>query len=287
MSDLLTTLTRLFNSPPGQLAAGGVLAGITWKFFERVEAVLTEETKLEIARWLRVKSFETGFVTSEPANWPATFAKVFDRLFGAKHLSWKCLCRSSIASLSVTIVSFVIASGAQILLDWRFLLTFSLLVVFTNVLPDYPSLLKTRHMIEWMSRSDNTILRSLMLLGDAVASFLLSLCAIAGVIALLRLGEGRTMMTITNIIEMSTSFFRPDAGLLRPLVFPAFFTSIWLWLYAGSGFLLKAARRFDIGFDWFNRKFDIEKKPLQSIGLVAGALVAVTYWTAVIVSRVL
>src|ERR1035437_8772791 len=43
----------------------------------------------------------------------------------------------------------------------------------------------------------------------------------------------------------------------------AFFTSIWLWLYAGSGFILKAARRFDIGFDWFNRKFDIEKKPLQ------------------------
>jgi hypothetical protein len=67
--------------------------------------------------------------------------------------------------------------------------------------------------------------------------------------------------------------------------YPAFFTSIWLWLYAGSGFLLKAARRFDIGFDWFNRKFDIEKKPLQSIGLVAGALVAVVYWAAVIVSR--
>jgi hypothetical protein len=67
---------------------------------------------------------------------------------------------------------------------------------------------------------------------------------------------------------------------------PVFFTSVWLWLYAGSGFLLKAARRLDFGFQWFNRKFDIEKKPLQSIGLVAGALVAIVYWTAVIVSRV-
>jgi hypothetical protein len=72
----------------------------------------------------------------------------------------------------------------------------------------------------------------------------------------------------------------------RWLTWPVFFTSIWLWLYAGSGFLLKAARRFDIGFDWFNRKFDIEKKPLQSIGLVAGALVAVVYWAAVIVSMI-
>jgi hypothetical protein len=59
------------------------------------------------------------------------------------------------------------------------------------------------------------------------------------------------------------------------LLAPACFKSIWLWLYAGSGFLLKAARRVDIGFDWFNRHFDIEKKPLQSIGLVAGAIVAV------------
>jgi len=49
---------------------------------------------------------------------------------------------------------------------------------------------------------------------------------------------------------------------------------------------LKAARRFDIGFDWFNRRFDIEKKPLQSIGLVAGALVAFVYWAVAIVSRV-
>jgi hypothetical protein len=39
-----------------------------------------------------------------------------------------------------------------------------------------------------------------------------------------------------------------------------------------------SARHFDIGFGWFNRKFDIEKKPLSAIGLVAGALVAVAYW---------
>jgi hypothetical protein len=64
---------------------------------------------------------------------------------------------------------------------------------------------------------------------------------------------------------------------------PAFFTSIWLWLYAGSGFLLKFGRRFDVGFDWFNRKFDIENKPLSAIGLVAGSLVAVLWWTVAVV----
>jgi hypothetical protein len=45
MPDALTAVTNLINSPPGQLVAGGVLAGIVWKFFERVEAVLNEDTK--------------------------------------------------------------------------------------------------------------------------------------------------------------------------------------------------------------------------------------------------
>jgi hypothetical protein len=67
---------------------------------------------------------------------------------------------------------------------------------------------------------------------------------------------------------------------------PTFFTSMWLCVYAGSGFLLKIARRLDIGFEWFNRKFDIEDRPLQSIGLVSGVLVAAVYWGAVGVSRV-
>jgi hypothetical protein len=63
-------------------------------------------------------------------------------------------------------------------------------------------------------------------------------------------------------------------------------SSFWLWLYGVAGFLLIVDRLFDIGFDWFNRKFDIEKKPLHSLGLVAGALVAIVYWATVIVGRI-
>jgi len=52
MADALTTITNLINSPPGQLVAGGALAGVVWKFFDKVEAVLTDQTKFEIAVWL-------------------------------------------------------------------------------------------------------------------------------------------------------------------------------------------------------------------------------------------
>jgi hypothetical protein len=39
-------------------------------------------------------------------------------------------------------------------------------------------------------------------------------------------------------------------------------------------------------FNWFNRHMDIEKKPLQSVGLVAGAIVALVYWVALVVARI-
>jgi len=57
MADFLTTFTELLNKPEaawgGRLVAGGVLATIVWKCFERVEAVLRDQTKFEIAAWLR------------------------------------------------------------------------------------------------------------------------------------------------------------------------------------------------------------------------------------------
>jgi len=94
MSDSFTTITHFINSPPGQLAAGAALAGIVWKFFERVEAVLNEDTKLEIAVWLLGVRID-----QKVEQWPDTFARVFDRVFGAKHLSWKCFGRSCVATL--------------------------------------------------------------------------------------------------------------------------------------------------------------------------------------------
>src|SRR6266849_3926469 len=99
MADFLDNVQKLINSPPGQLVAGGVLAGIVWKFFERVEAVLTDQTKFEIAVWL------VGVKVGQKVEpWPETFANIFDRVFGMKHLSWKCFCRSCLASYAAVIL---------------------------------------------------------------------------------------------------------------------------------------------------------------------------------------
>jgi hypothetical protein len=54
-------------------------------------------------------------------------------------------------------------------------------------------------------------------------------------------------------------------------------TSVWVWMYAsrdlGGVTVSKAIRNF-------NRVFDIEHKPLQCLGLLAGSLIAIVYWLA-------
>src|ERR1039458_8161067 len=306
MPDALTTISHLINSPPGQLAAGGVLAGIVWKFFERVESVLNDNTKLEIAAWLLgVK------VGKKVEAWPDTFANIFDRVFGARHLSWRCFWRSCTASVaSVCIVLCLMCTKMPLADDAAILklVLFSglqsvapLLVV--NCVPDYLSLLETRFMLNLMRSHATTIFRALLVLIDfsitliiaVVAASFATLIRYSGIViqAVLQSNAPHKLEIIRLVLPalgrqfLTTRWIAFNIVVLAPLsITPAFFTSIWLWLYAGSGFLLKAARRFDIGFEWFNRHFDIEKKPLQSIGLVAGALVAVVYWAAVIVSRV-
>src|ERR1017187_9834473 len=168
MPDALTTFMKLIQSPPGQLVAGGALAGIVWKFFERVESVLNENTKLEIAVWL------LGRKKLSPTfqNWPDTFAKVFDRVFGNKHLSWRCCWRSSIASysaLAITAATFSVRFGFSGSFK-RLVLVMLICGSIGNVVPDYCSLLETRYTLYQMKKHPRVIWMALLLLVDFVVT---------------------------------------------------------------------------------------------------------------------
>jgi len=184
----------------------------------------------------------------------------------------------------------VVQAPISTLLPWIALFT-----AVGNIWFDYISLLGTRF---WMKRASGRLpaLCGILVADAAVSGFLGSLSVYSA------LSLGTTVLAHFSPNSVLVDLFVDTHGRVSDFLISswwmdideywlawfvsAYFSSLFLWLYAGSGFLLKAARRFDIGFDWFNRKFDIEKKPLQSIGLVAGALVAVVYWAAVVVSRV-
>jgi len=194
MPDTLTTITKLINSPPGQLAAGGVLAGVVWKFFERVEAVLTERTKLEIAVWLLgVK------VGQKVEPWPDSFIKVFDRVFGTKHLTWRCFWRSAVISIGAVCFVGTIWAVAR---PWQFIqyidlwtvrrsrfvsqsLWYVAYTIFINVIPDYLSLIKTRKLIGLVQKGHHVALVLLVdLAADIVAGISAIICCIATILAI-------------------------------------------------------------------------------------------------------
>jgi len=313
------------------VGVGGALFYGVMKFFDAVGDRLNEGSKKEIARWLRVKNVDTEIIADEVAGWPDTFAKVFDRVFGTKHLSWRCFLRSTLASYAVVAVMWSLRAlthpgelGFDSLKDWLVLAAF---VFVLNALPDYCSLLKSRIILRWMRISPSFYRRIVLLLAELLLTGVIGLAvtAYAGAIvtsyaaatltqapSVSPIAQGRIVQlrrkataTPTQAPSLSalassvragvssvswhfwsSGFNALQYGMGFLWLYPTFFTTVWAFLYAGSGFLLKVARRFDIGFDWFNRKFDIEKKPLQSIGLVAGALVTLVYWTAVVVGRV-
>jgi hypothetical protein len=293
--------------PTGLTALGtrfGVGLGLFYgavKFFDLVGDRLNEDTRLEIAVWL------LGVKTAERVqNWPETFTKVFDRLFGTRHLSWKCFWRSCVITYLALLIGGLVYSPELLsfyippfvglvttILQLLFLLIVAgLILLCTNALPDYVSLLKSRYLLRFMASQRSFIVMSLLVLFDVLLTLTIGA---AGIDLGLRFtnfisgGRPTEALTIRWLIGMYTHPFslsrmaqegRPEYPML---IFPAFFTIIWTLLYASSGFLLKTARRFDVGFEWFNRHMDIEKKPLQSIGIVAGVIVAVVYWGVVII----
>jgi hypothetical protein len=172
-------------------------------------------------------------------------------------------------------------------------LVFSVCFILGNIVPDYLSLWKTTYLLN-ISRKMNSVFLTFTLLGvDVAATVPIAFCAQAIGVLFISVYE-RNMGRLPHVSSVQGArlirleLYSPT--MINPLVLPAmvflFFVSfvpalfgrLWLLAYVGSALLLKTARRLDLGFAWFNKRFDVENHPLQCIGLVAEALCAFGYW---------
>ena len=295
-ADALDSITKIISSPPSQLIAGAALAGIVWKFFERVESVLNEDTKLEIAMWL------LGVKTEQTVeHWPETFLVLFDRAFGTVYPSWEGLRKVFLYTVVLYVFLELVASpyfaaiAASLQfpmpasVDWRLLAvgmaisTIVLCAIMT--VPDYVSLMFTRHVIGRLHQSRAVIIKVIGLLLVTFWVTYLIVGSLLSMVLYLNNGSWKQASEVTlAYLGRSLSSWRSVLANMMSML-PLFVGGLWLALYGSSGFILRASRRFDLGFQWFNRHADIEKHPLQSIGLVAGAIVAVApgpWWSLVI-----
>ncbi|NIR86336.1 hypothetical protein GWO13_01720, partial [Candidatus Bathyarchaeota archaeon] len=241
--------------PPQLVSVGTFLAfcGFIYKLFEKGDDLINDDAKQQLKSWiLRLKP------TEKMQNWPSTFAHWFDRVFGEKHLSWRCFFRSCLASLvAVVLVTLVWAAlrpqELRLILKGFWLapsmlkLTQNILFYFLvlNLLPDYVSLLETRYMIKLMAKSNSVIRHITLLVLDAVVTMF-----IAAVLPLLLALFSVSMVSaqpislqtyLAEVLPLTSNSLIIGFGapFLAICFYTAFLTSVWIWLYALSAVLLK------------------------------------------------
>jgi len=301
------------NSPVSTFLGWIALMGGVWFLFEKSESVASPDTRLRITRWL--KALEPEQVVS---SWPDTFLSIFDSVFGARHLSWRCFSRSCVASCCVVAtIGFVWAvfhwktlhlalmfGEDDAFLPFMLLSLISLLVVTTalNLIPDYLSLLKTRYIIQQM--------RGLRSRGRIVALFALDLFAtgclaigayiglMSGAVAIAKATGhqayfGHVLALVLDIVRTGNlgyiHIWSPsrevttitlETGIPIAIWFwAAFFTSLWAGLYVLTSAAVSLSHTLGIGVAAVRYFLDIEKKPLTSLGYVAMLFVSIAYWT--------
>lgn len=279
----------------------GIMGGI-WALFDRAEIVLHVDIRKRISNWL-----DRDTINWKTPEWPSIFISIFDRIFGEKHISWKCFFRSCIASVSVVLIMTLITYSVtgyivdevyfhssvhgEYYLDWNWVdaILFLFVTLILNVIPDYFSLLETRWMLNWMLRRQKIIMRSLVIIIDLLLTAAIFLMAFS----MLKFLIGYSMNSIwggpldfsyfvINIIEDFISgfnFWDPDSDYdnYSIWIYSTFFTSIWIWVFVISSLFVKVFALFGFGIKKMGRLFDIEDKPLRSIGFVGMILVTLIF----------
>lgn len=252
-----------------------------WVLFDRAEKVTSAEAKESASRWLRNLSVDL------PERWPSQFALLFDRIFGERHLSFKCFFRSCIASaISIAILSLICISiryrEFSSATDKAFMLAkIGIVMAMLNFVLDYISLLETRIIIKWMSRAHKSSRLAIFLVLDFIITGLIFIVAFL----ILALVGGAISYPEWLISTLKNGFLFREGGegeviTLGIFIYSTYFTSVWIWLYVISGILVRGTASFGSLFKWLKKVLDMENQPFRSIGFVSMFLVSLGFLVA-------
>ncbi len=258
------------------------VCGFVWAGFVRLETLLKEDTRKNIASWVRgSKHGDTD------SRWPATFGVVFDRVFTKKHLSWGCFWRSCVASVLAVVLMTAILSVVnssvrnELWRDPKVIVGIGLGAVVINLLPDYLSLLETRFVLRWMAKGGAGAFKLFgWLIFDAVVTLGIFTTA---VLALVLFFRGDPVDVVEFIVPALWSIFGVQNvfALWGIFLYSTFFTSVWVWLYAFSGIAVRLVYRAKRIQTFVDKYFDVATRPLSVMGAVLIVVFTIVYWPVI------
>lgn len=273
------------------LFLGASVGGLFWK----LDDAIADVPRQALSRFLQRFAVEPPY-----PNLPEIVAGVFDRVFGTRHLSWRCFSISCLFSaLAVTLLTAVYLRNNYIQpqLAFEYDVGTSVIILATtavalNLIPDYISLMETRFVVRWMSRTQK--LPSLFgYLGLDVVLTLFIFVSVGGLlncIAIAVLFTGISLdylfspLFFAPIPEMISALMTKETaalkigGALGIFLYSTFFTSVWVWLTAlgwGAIRLIALAPPLLRAMQYL---LPIKERPLRSIGEVAAVIVCLGYW---------
>ena len=251
------TIPALANSL--HLAVGLTLFTVVWQSCEKADAVLNENAKLEIAIWL------LGLRLTPKATVRGSLVLSFFRaIFGTPESRKRIIIAGVLAIVGSILIGLSTGNHSPFRKSLIETIHFAVLLVFFGL-----GIGANEYAISYPSK---------------VWAALVSMAALALMVA-----EGITAIALWFGVSFERVVSNPHlpAIIFRVGIVPAIVASIWIWLPWLTRLTVKITRRLDAVFAWLNKRFDIEKSPVKSIGLVSGVLVAVTYWAVVIVGRLI
>jgi len=156
-----------------------------------------------------------------------------------------------------------------------------------NLIPDYLSLLESRYIIRLMSRAGQEHKILVLLVLDFVVTALIAIVSI--IYFQVRIGAALFDFPSISINSMDDLYFTIQYKIasfhslssyvlsLAVFFYSTFFTSVWVWLFALSGMVVKIAGYFTSVLSRIAKILDIENKPLRSMGFVSIALVTLLF----------
>jgi len=260
------------------------------KMFDWFDGLISDESR--VALWYYMADVPTD---ERIDSWGSVFPLLIDNIYGKRPWSLKFFFRSCISSIIATcvvaIIYFRFSSGYRPTDSLDFLLKSLLLGAFlANVLPDFVSLLLTRFIVKVIEKIPHPVAICLALLADTLwttlisaASVLLGLAFFFGISVLILFYSSAhdASSVFEQPFDLLGSLLRGNVDLNNTLMFrhplsiffySAFFTSLWLWLYVFSIFFIKIAHSVRPLWIRLLPYLDIEKKPMQAIGRIAGIM---------------
>ncbi len=274
--------------------------------FEYADRMIDAPARTSVYRWL------TNIATpKEHSSWPRVFIAVFDSVFGVRHLSMRRFAMSAASSFVAGLVVALIYSNAVYgvlshLKGWALagaVLRLFAIVPLLNTVVDFVSICETRIVMGLLERGRTHVARLGCVLLDVVLTTAVHvgfvLLGAAALLVLAHLGWRLPLVSldawgvsardvfasIVNTYRDALQFKSTVHSSFAISLYTTYITSVWLWLYFVSGYVIKFQFHARKALLPSLRPSWVRRHPLRVMGF-ASAVVILGAWCVVTVIAV-